>query len=681
MSTLAKEYTPDKIRNIILLSHGGAGKTSLAEAMLYTAKTITRMGKVEDGSTTLDHDIEAIQRKTSVVLSLAYLDWKGTKINIIDTPGYTDFQGELVGAIRAADAALLVVCGVSGVEVGTENMWRLIRENNLPVIVVINKLDRENADFAKTISQLQEAFGKAVVPIQLPRRKGQNLEAVVDLIGEPQLGEDESLKDSLFEALSDVSDEFLEKYLNGEEISAQEIVETLKAGIKERKVFPVMAVSALSNIGVDKLLDTIVEYLPSPLEREDVFGLKTDDGARVQIKASDEEPTCAFVFKTVADPYVGKLSYIRVFSGMLTNDSVLINSNKNEQQKIGQIYLLLGKQQQPVGRVHAGDICAVPKLTETSTGDTLCHPDRILTFPPLEYPEPIYQLAIKPKSREDEDKLSAGLNRLAEEDPSFRWWRDNEIKQTVMAGMGDLHLEVMVNRLKRKFGVDVEVFTPKVPYKETIKSTASAQGKYKRQTGGHGQYGDVWITIEPLERGAGFEFVNKIVGGVIPRQYIPSVEKGLQKALQEGILAGYPVVDVRVTLYDGSYHPVDSSDIAFQIAASMAFKNAAQQANPTLLEPIMNVTVVVPKNFTGDVIGDLNSKRGRILGIESESPLLDRVLAQVPLAEMLKFAIDLRSITGGRGSFSMSFSHYEEVPPHIAQQIIENAKKEREKEE
>lgn len=680
MSTLVKEYTPDKIRNIILLSHGGAGKTSLAEAMLFTAKAITRMGTVEDGSTTLDHDIEAIQRKTSVVLSLAYLDWKGTKINIIDTPGYTDFQGELVGAIRAADAALLVVCGVSGVEVGTENMWRLIRENDLPVIIVVNKLDRENADFAKTVSQLQEAFGKAVVPIQLPRKKGQNLEGVVDLIGEPQSGENESLKDSLFEALSDVSDEFLEKYLNGEEISHQEVVETLKAGIKERKIFPIMVVSALSNVGVDKLLDTIVEYLPSPAEREDVFGLKPDDGAKVQIKASDEEPPCAFVFKTVADPYVGKLSYIRVFSGMLTNDSVLINSNKNEQQKIGQIYLLFGKQQQPVGRVHAGDICAVPKLTETSTGDTLCHPSRILTFPPLEYPEPIYQLAIKPKSREDEDKLSAGLNRLAEEDPSFRWWRDNEIKQTVIAGMGDLHLEVMVNRLKRKFGVDVEVFTPKVPYKETVKSAASAQGKYKRQTGGHGQYGDVWITIEPLERGAGFEFVNKIVGGVIPRQYIPSVEKGLQKALQEGILAGYPVVDVRVTLYDGSYHPVDSSDIAFQIAASMAFKNAAQQANPTLLEPIMNVTVVVPKDFTGDVIGDLNSKRGRILGIESESPLIDRVLAQVPLAEMLKFAIDLRSITGGRGSFSMSFSHYEEVPPHIAQQIIENAKKEREEE-
>ena len=654
-----KDYATNNIRNIVFVAHSGAGKTSLIEAMLYKAKVISRMGKVEEGNTVMDYEPEEIQRKTSISLSLAYLDWKGTKINIIDTPGYADFQGEVMGALRAADAVVLVVCAASGVEIGTENMWRLAQENSLPVLIVVNKIERENADFPKVLNQLQESFGKGIVAF------GAIAERLV-----------EGYREKLLEAVADVNDVLLEKYINEEEIEEKEIEEALIEGVKARQIFPVLAVSAFSQEGVEELLDAFVKFLPSPLDRGSIKGMAAGDGEEIEVKPSDEEPVCAFVFKTVADPYVGKLSYVRVFSGLLSTDSSLINVNKNVQQKVGQLYLLIGKQQQPIGRVHAGDICAVPKLTETSTGDTLCHPSRLVMLPPIRYPEPVYQLAIAPKSREDEEKLTTGLNRLTEEDPSFRWWRDNEIKQTVMAGMGDLHLEVTMERLKRKFGIDVELSTPRVPYKETIRRSASAEGKYIRQTGGHGQYGVVYLTVEPLERGSGYEFVNKIVGGAIPRQYIPSVEKGIQRALSEGVLAGYPVVDVRVTLYDGKYHEVDSSDIAFQIAAAISFKNAVQQADPVLLEPIMNVIVTVPKMFTGDVIGGLNSKRGRIIGIESESPLIDRIIAQAPLAELLKYAIDLRSITGGRGSFTMSFSHYEEVPPHIAQQIIESSRKE-----
>jgi elongation factor G len=654
-----KEYATQNIRNIAFVAHSGAGKTSLIEAMLYKAKMISRMGKVEEGNTVMDYEPEEIQRKTSISLSLAYLDWKGMKINIVDTPGYADFQGEVMGALRAADAVVLVVCAASGVEIGTENMWRLAQENSLPVLIVVNKIERENADFQKVLNQLQESFGKGVVAV------GAVAERFID-----------GYRDKLLEAVADVSDALLEKYINEEEIEEKEIEEALVEGVKARQLFPVFAASAFSGEGVEELFDAIVKYLPSPSGRGSIRGMAPGNGEEIEVKLKDEEPVCAFVFKTVADPYVGKLSYVRVFSGLLSTDSTLVNVNKNVQQKVGQLFLLVGKQQQPIGRVHAGDICAIPKLAETSTGDTLCHPSRLVMLPPISYFEPVYQLAIAPKSREDEEKLTMGLNRLTEEDPSFRWWRDNEMKQTIMAGMGDLHLEVTMERLKRKFGVDVELSTPKVPYRETIRRSASAEGKYIRQTGGHGQYGVVYLTVEPVERGRGFEFVNKIVGGAIPRQYIPSVEKGVQKALSEGVLAGYPVVDVRVTLYDGKYHEVDSSDIAFQIAAAISFKNAVLQADPILLEPIMNVIVSVPKMFTGDVIGGLNSKRGRIIGIESESPLIDRIIAQVPLAEMLKYAIDLRSITGGRGSFTISFSHYEEVPPHIAQQIIESSRKE-----
>jgi elongation factor G len=654
-----KEYATQNIRNIAFVAHSGAGKTSLIEAMLYKAKMISRMGKVEEGNTVMDYEPEEIQRKTSISLSLAYLDWKGMKINIVDTPGYADFQGEVMGALRAADAVVLVVCAASGVEIGTENMWRLAQENSLPVLIVVNKIERENADFQKVLNQLQESFGKGAVAV------GAVAERFID-----------GYRDKLLEAVADVSDALLEKYINEEEIEEKEIEEALVEGVKARQLFPVFAASAFSGEGVEELFDAIVKYLPSPSGRGSIRGMAPGNGEEIEVKLKDEEPVCAFVFKTVADPYVGKLSYVRVFSGLLTTDSTLVNVNKNVQQKVGQLFLLVGKQQQPIGRVHAGDICAIPKLAETSTGDTLCHPSRLVMLPPISYFEPVYQLAIAPKSREDEEKLTMGLNRLTEEDPSFRWWRDNEMKQTIMAGMGDLHLEVTMERLKRKFGVDVELSTPKVPYRETIRRSASAEGKYIRQTGGHGQYGVVYLTVEPVERGRGFEFVNKIVGGAIPRQYIPSVEKGVQKALSEGVLAGYPVVDVRVTLYDGKYHEVDSSDIAFQIAAAISFKNAVLQADPILLEPIMNVIVSVPKMFTGDVIGGLNSKRGRIIGIESESPLIDRIIAQVPLAEMLKYAIDLRSITGGRGSFTISFSHYEEVPPHIAQQIIESSRKE-----
>ncbi|MGI6604231.1 MAG: elongation factor G [bacterium] len=685
-----KDYATDKIRNVALISHGSAGKTSLAEALLYTSGGSDRLGRVDEGNTVADYDPDEIKRKITINAALLPCEWTGHKVNLLDTPGYADFIGDVIGALSVADAALVLACAASGVEINTHRVWRMAEEKGLPRLVFVNKLDRENANFTRTLEQIQSELSPRAIALQLPIGQEANFRGIVDLVNmkafyfegtklkETSIPEDllsmaEEHREKLIEAAAETDDELTMKYLDGEELSQDEIVQGLRRGTLEGKLFPVLCGAAYQNKGSQLLLDAIVHYLPSPLDRPAVPAM--ENGEEIFIEADPNGSLVAQAFKTVADPFVGKLTYFRVFRGNFTSDSTVYNTSKEKAERVGQVFIPRGKVQNPVNAVGTGDIGAVAKLQETATGDTLCNEkDRGLTLPALKFPAPSYSVAIAAKSKGDEDKLSTGLARLMEEDPTITVRKEVETRELICSGMGDVHIDVTMERLRRKFGVEVITSTPSVPYRETLRKPVKIEGKHKKQTGGHGQYGHVWLEMEPLPEGTGFQFEEKIFGGAVPKQYIPAVEKGVREAMQEGILGGYPVVDVKVTLVDGSYHPVDSSEMAFKIAASMAFKKGAEQAGAVLLEPIMNLEVTVPDTYMGDVIGDLNSKRGRILGLEPTGGL-QVVKAQVPAAELSKYAIDLRSLTQGRGSFVMTFDHYEEVPGRIAEEVVAQARK------
>ncbi len=683
-----KKYTSDNIRNVALISHGGAGKTSLTEALLFTSGAINRLGKIESGNTTTDFDPDEVKKQVTINVGLAPLEWSGIKINLLDTPGYFDFIGDVLGALRVADSAVVVVCAVSGVEVGTEKVWGYADDFNLPRVVAINKLERENADYEGTLEQLRSHFGLSVAPLQMPIGKEADFRGVVDLVSQRALlfsdngmqvkeeeipadlkDQAEDLREKLVEAIAEADDSLLEKYLEGEVLSEDEVKKGLRQGVLQGKIVPVLCCAATKNFGTQPLLDLIKNYIPSPLDQGELKGLLPGGDEETTRKLSPDEPMSAFVYKTLADPYVGRINFFRVYSGKIEPDSQVYNSRKDITERFGQVFSMRGKNQVSMEEIVAGDIACVAKLQETVTGDTLCDSSKPILFPQLNFPEPVISFAVEPKTKGDEEKVGTGLARFLEEDPTFQLERRAETKQTIISGLGELHLDIIVSRLSEKFGVEVELSTPKVPYKETIKGQAKVEGKHKKQSGGRGQFGHVYLELEPAETGQGLIFENKIFGGSVPRQYVPAVEKGVTEAMEEGVVAGYPVQDVVVRLVDGSYHTVDSSEMAFKIAASQAFKKGMEKAGAVLLEPIMNMEVTVPEAFMGDIMGDLNSKRGRIQGMEPEDGL-QKIRAQVPMAEIFKYSIDLRSMTQGRGFFSMEFSHYEEVPHQVAEQVV-----------
>ncbi len=693
-----KKYNSENIRNVAFISHGSAGKTSLTEALLYSSGTINRLGKIEAGNTTTDFDPDEIKKQVTINVGLAPLEWDDVKINLLDTPGYFDFIGDVLGALRVADSAIVTVCAVSGVEVGTEKVWGYADDYKLPRLVVINKLDRENADYEGTLDQLRDNFGPSVAPLQMPIGLESEFRGVVDLVKQKALlfsddgmsvkeeeipqglvEQAQDMREKLVEAIAEADDDLLEKYLEGEELSDDEINRGLREGVFKGKTIPVLCCAATKNYGIQPLLDLIKRYLPTPLDRGEIESDKPGSEEKVVRKLSGEEPMSAFVFKTLADPYVGRINYFRVYSGSVQPDSQVYNSTQDISERFGQVFSMRGKNQISLEEVAAGDIACVAKLQSTITGDTISDRNNPIVFPALAFPEPVISFAVEPKTKGDEDKVSSGLSRFLEEDPTFRLERKADTRQTIISGMGELHLDIIVSRLSQKFGVDVELSTPRVPYKETIKGQTKVEGKHKKQSGGRGQFGHVFLEVEPAETGAGLVFENKIFGGSVPKQYVPAVEKGVNEAMEEGVVAGYPVVDVTVRLVDGSYHTVDSSEMAFKVASAQAFKKGMDQAQAILLEPIMNVEVTVPEAFMGDIMGDLNSKRGRIQGMEPEGKL-QKIRAQVPMAEMFKYSIDLRSMTQGRGFFKAAFSHYEEVPGQVAEQVIAASRAEKEEE-
>ena len=683
-----KEYGSCDLRNIAILAHGKAGKTSLTEALAYNAGHTNRLGKVDDGTTVADFEPEEIKRKLTISNALVSCEWEDTKLNFIDTPGYPDFFGEVKGALSATDSALIVVCAPAGIEVETEKVWNYCKELNKPTAFFVNKMDREHADFNNVVEQLQIKFGAGIVPIQIPIGAEEAFHGVVDLLemstsiktSQKQIIEGEipeflkkevaKAKERLVETIVETNPELLDRYLAGEEISDNELITTLKLGIKNAKLFPVLCGSALKNIGVNKLLYDIIEYLPEP----SLDNLATNNLTEELVEINENSPFSGLVFKTTADPFVGRLSYIRIFSGSLTADSTVYNPLKDKVEKIGNIFSLRGKQQINLKKGLAGDIVVVAKLQDTVTGDSLTDKSFPVVFDEIIYPKPMFTMAVETKNKGDEDKLSNALVRILDEDPTVRYVKSAETAEFLLSGIGEMHTEIIADKIKRKFGVELLLKNPKIPYRETIRMKEKVEAKHKKQSGGHGQYGHVWLQIEPLPPGTGIEFTDSIFGGAVPRQYIPAVEKGVKEALQAGILAGYPVVDVKVDLCDGSYHNVDSSEMAFKIASAAAVKKAVMQAKPVLLEPIYDLEITIPEYYMGDVIADLNTKRGRINGMDSGLTGIGVVKAQAPVAELFRFAIDLRSITQGRGFFDMKFSHYEEVPQKIAQEIIDNAK-------
>lgn len=686
-----KDYIVEKLRNICLMSHGGAGKTTLAEAILFNTGVLDRLGRVADGNTTTDYDPEEIKRKISISTSMAPCEWKDHKINLLDTPGYFDFVGEVKEGIRAADGSIIVVSAKSGVAVGTEKSWAYAKEHNIPKMFYINKMDEENANFFGVLEKIINTFGKGAVAFQLPIIEGEKFTGYVDVINmnakkfdkdklvdiaipDGLLDKIQGVKDALNEVIAETSEALMEKYFGGEEFTHDEIREGICRGIADGSLVPVFCGSAIHNLGVQILMDAIIDYMPSPADRPVIKAKKAGSDEEVEVKATIDAPVSALIFKTVADPFVGKISLFRVYSGILKTDSVLYNSTSEKTEKIANLFVMRGKKQIPVDKLIAGDIGGVAKLQGANTNDTLCDQSKKIVFDKIEFPEPAISLAVEPKSKGDEEKIGQGLQKLMDEDPTMKVTLNTETHQTLISGVGEQHLDVIVSKLKAKFGVSVNLIDPKVPYRETIKKKVKVEGKHKKQSGGHGQYGHVWIEFEHGDS-ENLVFEEKIFGGSVPRQYFPAVEKGLHEAIIKGVLAGYPVVNLKATLVDGSFHPVDSSEMAFKIAARLAYKKGLEQASPALLEPIARAEVYVPDHYMGDIIGDLNKRRGRILGMNPQENGIQQVVAEVPQAEMFKYATDLRSMTHGRGYFKLWFERYEEAPPMVSQKVIEEAKK------
>ena len=691
-----KVYEGSSIRNVVLIGHGHAGKTSLVSAMLYTAGATQRLGRVDDGTAVTDYDEEEIARKMSISAGLASVEWGKTKINLLDTPGFSMFVHEARMAMPAVESALVVVDGVAGVEVVTERVWAYCDEISLPRMIVVSRMDRERADANRVLESLTQAFGRTVTPLQLPIGSEKNLTGVIDLVrmkartyemggnGKGKEGDipanladaAKEAHEKLVELVAEGDDKLMEEFFETGTIPEEHLVPALHNAIREDKIFPVLFTSGLGNVGVDELMDFIVDYTPSPVERVAVQGVASGNGEPPARKVLDTEPVSLFVFKTVSDVFSGRISYFKVESGVVKNDATVQNFTRSSQEKLAHIGIMQGKQAVPVTELHAGDIGAVAKLKDTLTGDTLGDKGASIQYPAVKLPEPAITFAIEPKSRADEDKLGVGVHKLMEEDAMLRFFRDPQTKEFLIAGTGQQHIEVTVSKMKKRYHTEVILKAPKVPYRETIRGKADVQGRHKKQTGGHGQYGDCKIKMEPLPRGGNFEFVNDIFGGAIPKNFIPAVEKGVKDAAARGYLAGFPVVDFRVILYDGSYHDVDSNDLSFQMAGRIAFKKAMEIAKPTLLEPIMNVEITVPDDFAGSIMGDLNSRRGRIQGMDNKGGNTI-VKAEVPMSEMLTYGVELTSMTQGRGSFNMEMHHYDVVPGQLQEKIIEKAKAER----
>ena len=689
-----KYYKTSDIRNITLVGHGGDGKTTLAEAMLYNSGAIDRQCKTEDGNTVMDFDPEEIKRNISISSAVALAEWKNSKINIIDTPGYFDFVGDAASGYYLADSALILVSGLSGLSVGAEQAWEKCTEDNIPRAFLINQMDKEHVEFDKALDSLKEKYGTHITLLQLPIGQGLDFKGVVDIIDMKAYefgdGKDKEIdipaeladqaaeiREAIIENAVENDEALMEKYFEGEELTKQDIMKGLKEGIIDGDVVPVFVAAAAPNQGVRLLMDNLVALMPSPDQAIKITG-KTPKGDEVTYNADSSLSFAAQVYKTVADPFVGKLSIFKVLGGELKLGQNIDNANADKHEKFGQIYIMFGKKQINVDKLAAGDIGALAKLQYTNTGDTLCDPAKHVVFGEVKFPEPCISLAVTAKKQGEEEKVFAGLHRLEEEDPTFRIEKQTETADTLVSGLGELHLEVICKKLYNKFGVEAVLQDPIVPYRETIKKKVQAQGKHKKQSGGHGQYGDVWVEFEPLIGSEEtFEFVDKVVGGVVPRNFIPAVEKGLRESLPNGVIAGYPTVNLRATLYDGSYHAVDSSEMAFKVAASLAFKKGLAEAGPVLLEPIYKLEVLIPDEYMGDIIGDINRRRGRILGMNPQDGKQE-VVAEVPLSEAFKYATDLRSMSQARGSFKMTFERYEELPSNLAAKVIEQAQKETE---
>lgn len=689
---MARNFALDKVRNIGIMAHIDAGKTTTTERVLFYTGKVHRMGEVHDGAATMDWMVQEQERGITITSAATTCQWRGHQINIIDTPGHVDFTVEVERSLRVLDGAVAVFCSVGGVEPQSETVWRQADKYGVPRIAFINKMDRVGADFFRGVNMIRERLGANPVPVQIPIGSEDNFRGIVDLVkneaiiyiddlgsqsehtGIPdelkQLAEE--YREKMLEALADFDDELMTKYLEGEEISADEIRSAIRKGTLSAKITPVLCGSAFKNKGVQPMLDAVVDYLPSPVDLPAIKGTDPEKGTEIERKASDDEPFSALAFKIMADPYVGKLAFFRVYSGTLTTGSYVMNTSKGKRERVGRILRMHANHREEVEEVRAGDIAAAVGWRETTTGDTLCDEKHPILLESMEFPEPVISIAIEPKTKADQDKLGLSLGRLAEEDPTFRVHTDNESGQTIIEGMGELHLEIIVDRLLREFKVEANVGKPQVAYRETIRKPARAEGKFVRQTGGRGQYGHVWLELEPLEPGSGFQFESKIVGGVVPREYVGPVEQGIKDAMLTGVLAGYPVVDVKATLVDGSYHEVDSSEMAFKIAGSMAFKEGCRLGNPVLLEPIMKIEITTPEEYMGDIMGDFSSRRGRIEGMELHNGV-QSIRGFVPLAEMFGYTTNLRSLSQGRATSSMQFSHYEEVPKAMAETIMAKA--------
>mgnify|MGYP000379795655 CR=1 FL=1 len=687
---MPRQFPLEKTRNIGIMAHIDAGKTTTTERILFYTGKVHKMGEVHEGTATMDWMEQEQERGITITSAATTCEWRGHRINIIDTPGHVDFTVEVERSLRVLDGAIAVFCAKGGVEPQSETVWRQADKYRVPRIAYVNKMDIMGANFFNVIEMMKERLGANSVAIQVPIGKEDTFKGVVDLLTmkaiiyvddlgkvsqETEIPDEvkdiaEEYRIKLLEAVAETDEEIMMKYLEGEEITVEELKAAIRKATINMQMTPVLCGSSYRNKGVQPLLDAVVDYLPSPVDIAAVKGFSPETGEEIERRTSEDEPFCALAFKIMSDPYVGKLTFLRVYSGVLHAGSYVYNSTKNKKERVGRLLQMHANHREDIDAVYAGDICAAIGLSNTTTGDTLCDENHPIILESMEFPEPVIQVAIEPKTKADQEKMGIALQRLAEEDPTFKVSTNHETGQTLIAGMGELHLEIIVDRMKREFKVEVNVGKPQVAYKETIKKSVKVEGKYIRQSGGRGQYGHVWLELEPLERGGGYEFVNKIVGGVIPKEFIPSVDAGVQEAMQSGVLAGYPVVDVRVTLFDGSYHEVDSSDMAFRIAAAQAFREGMKKADPVLLEPIMKVEVVVPEEYMGDVMGDLNARRGRIEGMELRGNA-QVIRAYVPLAEMFGYATDLRSKTQGRGTYTMQFDHYEEVPKNIADKILE----------